>query len=418
MTAISPPAATRKTPHPYVFMFLFIPFGAMTGYVTVTLGFLFSNAGISVEKIAGFAAIQLVPQIFKFLWAPLVDVTLTVKKWHIISTVLCGISVLALSVIPVKTANLPLFTIAIVLSSIAISFVGMAGNSLSAYNTPGDLKGRVSGWIQAGNVGGAAVGGGAGLWLSIHMPQIWMAGAILAITFVLCCIFLIFVHEPEIELKTTSAFKTVKNVVMDVWTTIKARMGLIALILCLMPIGTGAANNLFSAIANDWKAGAGEVEAIVGIIGGLVTAAGCLLGGWVCDKMNRKTAYLLIGLFQAVVASGMAFCPHTATMYGIWGLVYAFSIGLSYAAFNAFVLEVIGTGAAATKFELYASISNAPIMVMSAVAGLAYTKWGANGMLNTEAVCGVAAILVFMLIWGLLKKAKALPETAEFVPEH
>jgi len=418
MTAISQPANTSKPPHPFVFMFLFIPFGATTGYVTVTLAFLFAHAGISIEKIAGFAAIQLVPQAFKFLWAPLVDVTLTVKQWHIISTALCGLSILALSIIPIKTANLPLFIIVIILSSLAASFVGMAGNSLSAYNTPGDLKGQVSGWIQAGNVGGSAVGGGAGLWLSENMPHTWMAGAILAIAFVLCSIFLVFVHEPDSHIKATSAFKTIKNVVMDVWTNIKARMGLIALILCLMPIGTGAAYNLFSPIAKDWKASAGEVEAIVGIIGGLVTVVGCLLGGWLCDRMNRKTAYVVVGMIQAAADVGMAFCPHTALMYGIWGLIYSFSVGLTYAAFNAFVLEVIGTGAAATKFEVYASISNLPIILMSAVAGIAYTKWGANGMLNTDALCAIAAIIVFMLIWSALKKVKALPATAEFVPEH
>lgn len=191
------------------------------------------------------------------------------------------------------------------------------------------------------------------------------------------------------------------------------KLGLLALILAVMPIGTCAASNLFAAVAKDWHATASEVALVTGVVGGLVTGVGSLLGGWVCDIMNRKMAYLLIGLLQAASAVGMAFFPHTQLMYVIWTLIYSVTAGLAYAAYNAFTLEAIGTGAAATKFELYASISNAPIYMMTAVAGIAYGKWGANGMLNTEAVFAVLAVGLFALIWSAIKSKKVmfLPQT-------
>lgn len=416
MTSSTPSSATgqHKTAHPIVFMFLLIPYGAMTGYLVVTLGYLLSHAGISPGIIAGLIAIQLLPQVFKFLWSPLVDVTFTVKSWHIIANAACAACVLAFSFIPIKAANLPLFSIVIVVSSFACSFVGIATNSLSAHNTPGALKGRVSGYLQAGNLGGQGVGGGIGLLLAEHMTN-WMAGGILAIGFMLCSLGLYFVNEPVDVIKVKSLAKSMGNLVMDVWSTIKKRAGTIALVLCLMPIGTCAAGNLFSSVAKDWHASLDVVAIITGVVGGLITAVGSLVGGWLLDLMDRKTNYVLVGLLQAAIAVGMAFLPHTPMMYIILTSLYTFVSGLCYAAFNAFTLEVIGKGAAATKFELYASVSNAPIYMMTAIAGWAYTKWDANGMLNTEAVCCVIGVVLYYIIKALIPAKNAIAADGELI---
>jgi PAT family beta-lactamase induction signal transducer AmpG len=386
-----------KNPHPIVFMFLQIPYGAMTGYLVVTLGYLLSNAGISPAIIAGLIALQLMPQVIKFLWSPLVDVTLSVKAWHVIATAACAACVLAFSFIPIRSSSLPIFSVVIVVSSFACSFVGIATNSLSAHSTTGNLKGRVSGFLQAGNLGGQGVGGGLGLYLATHYSNL-LAGILLAAGFMACSLFLIFVDEPVDVIKVKGIARSMGNLLKDVWFTVKKRAGIIALILCLMPIGTCAAGNLFSAIAKEWHTSAKTVEWITGLAGGGITAVGCLAGGLICDLMDRRIAYVLFGILQAICAIGMAFFPHTELMYIIWTSLYTFVSGLCYSAFNAFVLEVIGKGAAGTKFELYASVSNAPIYMMTAIAGLAYAKWGANGMFNTEAVCCVIGIVLYLIV--------------------
>lgn len=395
--------AANKSSHPVVFLFLFIPFGMVSGYLTVTLGFLYSKAGISTEMIAGLVATMLVPQIFKFLWAPLVDVTFTVKKWYILSTLVTAGVIMATGMLPVKASIWPVLTVLIIVASIASTFVGAAANNLSAYDTPEDKKGRVSGYIQAGNLGGGSIGGGAGLLLAQYLPQPWMVSGTLALVCALCCFGLFYVNESHTSIRDKSPLKTVVNVLADIWGTIKNRLGLLALILCLIPLGSGAASNLFAAIAIDWKASGTIVALITGIIGGLVTAVGCLTGGWLCDLMNRQIAYVLMGLLQAFCCVAMAYFPHTQYMYIVWTLCYAVTSGLAYAAFNAYTLEAIGKGAAATKFELYAGVSNTPIYAMTAIAGIAYTKWGAKGMLNTEAVCALAGAVLFLVISTLLK---------------
>jgi hypothetical protein len=76
------------------------------------------------------------------------------------------------------------------------------------------------------------------------------------------------------------------------------------------------------------------------------------------------------------------------------------------------VLEAIGKGAAATKYSLFASLSNMPIYYMTNVEGWAHDRWNAAGMLFTEAVlCAVGAALFLALAAWLLPKRR--PRLAE-----
>ena len=72
--------------------------------------------------------------------------------------------------------------------------------------------------------------------------------------------------------------------------------------------------------------------------------------------------------------------------------------GLTYAGFTAFVLEAMGVGAAATKFSLYASLSNTPIAYLTTVDGWAHGKFGAIGMLYAEAIAGAIGLAFFILV--------------------
>jgi MFS transporter, PAT family, beta-lactamase induction signal transducer AmpG len=396
--------------HPAVFMFLILPFGVMGGYVAVALTYLYSKAGIPVAQVAALVAVAIVPHTWKFAWAPLVDATLSRKRWYVIANVVSAAGILATGIVPVKAASLPLLTIVILVSNFAVTFLGMATDSLMAYATPAELKGRAGGWFQAGNLGGGGIGGGVGLWLAERLPAQWMACAILACACLLCCLGLFFLPEPESTIRETTLRKTFVNLFGDVWSVVKSRRGFLALFLCFLPIGSGAASNLWSAVAGDWGATADTVALVTGVLGGVLSGAGCLIGGWICDRMDRKAGYVVYGVLQAACAVGMAFAPRTQPMYIFWTCLYAVITGLTYAGFTAFVLEAIGTGAAATKYNVFASLSNAPIYYMTLIDGWAYTRRGAAGMLNTEAAVCILGMLLFVAMVVMVNKLK--PVTA------
>ncbi|NNM94196.1 MAG: MFS transporter [Bacteroidia bacterium] len=397
----------RVHAHPVVFLFLVLPFGILGGYVSVAFAYLYSRAGVSVDAIAALIAASLVPHIFKFLWAPLVDTTLSLKKWYILSCLITAAGILSTIFFPVRESSLAPLTFIMVVANTAVSFLGIATNGLAAHDTPEEMKGRVGGYSQAGNLGGAGLGGGAGLWLAQHLTASWMPATIIAISCLACCTGLFFIKEPPASIRSGKALETISNLFKDLWVTIKARLGFLALFLCFLPLGTGAASNLWAAIATDWKASSNTVALVTGVMGGIVTAAGCLAGGWICDRMNRQRAYMIFGLMQAACAAGMAYSPRTEIMYIIWTTVYAFTLGFAYAAFSAFVFEAIGKGAAGTKFTVYACLSNIPIYYMTLLEGWGHSHYGAKGMLLLEALAGLAAVLLFMGLLTVTKKPEA-----------
>ncbi len=131
--------------------------------------------------------------------------------------------------------------------------------------------------------------------------------------------------------------------------------------------------------------------------GGLVSALGCLIGGYICDKMDNKAAYALFGVAAGVFAVLLGWAPRTPTAFAIGTLAYALAIGMGYAAYNAVVLEAIGKGAAATKFNLLAAIANVPIALMTRFDGWLHDKGGTMAMLYGELALPAATIAAFAL---------------------
>ena len=183
--------------------------------------------------------------------------------------------------------------------------------------------------------------------------------------------------------------------------------GPLALLIVFLPIGTGAASNLWAAVADDWHATADTVALVTGALSGIISAAGCLAGGYLCDRLDRKTAYALFGVVQAACAVAMEFSPRTQAMYVVFTMTYALINGLTYAAFSAVTLEAIGWGAAATKYSLFASLSNMPIAYMTVMDGWAHTPCGPRGMLNTEAAISIAAVVVFTAVYAMTTKRRS-----------
>lgn len=387
---------TARHVHPSAFMFLIAPFGAISGFVSVTVAWQLTAAGVSVAQVAGIVALVLLPHTWKFLWAPITDSTLTQKHWYLISSIATGLGIAAVGFMPPTRAGLSALAAVVFLASLATTFMGMAVESLMAHSTPFELKGRAGGWFQAGNLGGGGLGGGLGLWLVTRVPEPWMPGAIVGGLCLACAFALLAVPSPPIQRHDDLAAR-LRESLRDLWTVIRERSGIIALVLCFLPIGAGAASGLWSAVAGEWNASADTVALVTGTLAGIVSAAGCILGGWICDRMDRKTAYVIYGLLQAACAIAMALLPRTEACFVMLTTAYAFIAGLTYAGFTAFVLEVIGKGAAATKYSVYASLSNMPIWYMTNIDGWAHDRWDSSGMLFTEAVLCCAGAAVFVV---------------------
>lgn len=395
MTETETPTGKDRNIHPFWWMVLFLPFGATTGFVSVTIGYTARQQGLGDAAIAELVAINLLPHTFKFLWAPVPDTTFSRRGWYVISNIVSTITLIVLGLVPVRTDSTSLLKLLIFANGIAVTFLGMAVEGLLANVVTARQRGSASGWLQAGNLGGAGVGGGVALWLAQRIG-VSPAFVIVALALMMCTLALLKIQEPRRAGDETIA-GALRGVAAEFRETIvRSRTGLLAMVLCSVPVGSAAASALFAAMADRWNTSADSVALFTGLLAGVAAAIGSLAGGWLSDRMDRKIAYAAAGLFLAIVGVAMYLGPRNEAAYGIFTLAYQFGSGVAYGAFTGFVLEVIGRGAAATKYNALASLSNIPIWYMTRLDGWAAERWSPGLMLLVDAASEVLGIVIFL----------------------
>jgi MFS family permease len=387
---------TAKHPHPWIFLVLVTPVGISTGYVTVTLAFLLGAKGVAALAIGGLVAANTLPQTWKVLWAPLMDTTLTPRVWYLIGALSVGLTILAMSVIPQPATALPLLTALVLASSAASSLCYMTSDSFLAY-FDARQQGRASGWAQAGNFAGTGVGGGIGLYLAQHVQAQWVSGAGLGLLCLACGAILPLVpFVPRLVRPSVAA--TFVEVLREVWAVVKSRAGLLVIFLMLLPIGSGGLQGLWNSMAGEWKVPSDTVALTGGVVTGVASGVAALLAGYVCDWIDRRMAYCLFGVLIAVELVIAAHLPRSPAIWIGASVLYSALVAACYSAYSAVVLEVIGRGAAATKFNLMASVANVPVTFMPIVDGTLHDRHGTNAMFYGEAALSVAAAAIFGVI--------------------
>jgi MFS family permease len=114
-------APARRIPRPWHFFFLVLPYGVSFGFVSVALPYVARGRGISVEAIGGVVAAAFAPHAWKFLWAPIVDTTLTRKAWYGIGLVLIALGTFASMAMPITPDSLGALTSVVVASQIGLT---------------------------------------------------------------------------------------------------------------------------------------------------------------------------------------------------------------------------------------------------------------------------------------------------------
>ena len=426
--------ATRP-PHPFLYFLLFLPFGATSGFIMVTIGSLAGKAGMSDAVIAGMTATNTLPHTWKFLWAPLVDTVWTGRGWYITTNLISSAAIISLGFIPITDGTIWLMTIIIFINGLSTTFIGMCTEALMAKLTPPEQRGAAGGWSQAGNLGGATIGG-LGLIISnqsdyIAMPFVIVGGLLLS-----CSLVLSFVKEPpppQPRPKFLDSLRDLGRDLMNLLTDPKREgkvqpkwllgfppvllytlsgAGILSVSLCLMPIGSGGAQNLFAVMGKDWGAPDELISFSNGLISGFAAILGSLAGGLLSSKIDKKRAYALSGVILAVLTFGMALGPRSPYFYTGGVIAYSFALGMCYSTFTAFVLDIIGHTGGATKYNLFASLANMPIYTMALVDGYVATEYGRTTMLWIDGLAGIAGAVVLMTIVFVLRKRRLDPSPA------
>lgn len=381
---------------PVTFFFLVLPYGISSGFASITLPFILTRAGFSVATAASIVAIAVSSNLWRFLWGPVADLTLTARRWYFIGLATSAASLLVVGFIPFHQHALGLLTVMVFISQVAGTLIVLPVGGLMAHTVAEQAKGRAAGWYQAGNLGGTGLGGGAGVWLAAHFSK-EVATTTLAIAMLAAAAAIYFASDVRI-IKDETVSARVRLLGRDIFSMLRSAIPLFTIILVVSPIGSGAMNNLWSAVAQDWHVGADTVALVTGVLNGVVAAVGCVAGGWMADRVGRWWTYFGSGAAMALVAIFLIILPRTPGTYAAGVLAYALFGGLAYAAFSAVVLFAIGRGAASTKYATLSSLGNLPVVYMTAINGWAHDQFGTAGMLYTEAVSAVVCIVLALIV--------------------
>lgn len=384
------------TTEPSTLLFLVLPYGISVGFASVTLPFLLIHHGFSVAAAASITALGISANILRFVWAPLTDLTLSLHKWYLIGISFCAATLLLLCLIPLNNNSTGFLTAIVFLSQFASTFVVTPVGGFMAKTVAEEKKGRAGGWYQAGNLGGMGIGGGAGIWLSSHFSY-QTAGVILSIAMLACAAALYFV--PQVYAEKESTLKDgFKILALDVKDLFRSPITLFTTAMIITPIGIGAASSVWSSVATDWHATADTVALVTGVLSGVVSAIGCVFGGWIADKLGKWWAFFGSGTLMAIVTLVMSFSNFTSSNYVSGVLLYAFMLGFAYAAFSAIVLHAIGKSMASTRYALLSSISNIAPVYMTVFDGWLHDKYNITTMLQGETFLGLGFVIISLFI--------------------
>jgi MFS family permease len=400
----------RQSTAPLAFFFLVLPYGISSGFVSITLPFILIRAGFSVAMAASIGAVGVSANLWRFLWGPVADLTLTARRWYLLGLATAAGTLLLLGFIPFEQNAVRLLIAVVFISQVAGTLIVLPVGGLMAHTVADEAKGRAAGWYQAGNLGGTGLGGGAGVWLAAHFSK-EAAGSALAIAMLASAATIYFVSDVRIVSKETIG-ERMRILGRDILDMVRLAIPLFTIVLVLSPIGAGAMNGLWSAVAPDWNAEPDRVALVAGILNGVISAVGCVAGGWIADRLGRWWAYFGSGAALAVVAIVMAIIPRTPQAYAFGVLVYALFTGVAYAAFSAVVLFAIGRGAASTKYATLSSLGNVPVAYMTALNGWVHDRFGTAWMLAAEAFSGIICIMIALAVLHRIKMAQTSSPTS------
>src|SRR5438876_4886804 len=141
---------TRESTKPVTFFFLVLPYGISSGFVSITLPFVLVRAGFSVALAASIVAIGVSSNLWRFLWGPVADLTLTARRWYLLGLGTSAATLLMVALVPLHQNAVAVPMMIVLISQVAGTLIVLPVGGLMAHTVAESAKrsccGLVSGW--------------------------------------------------------------------------------------------------------------------------------------------------------------------------------------------------------------------------------------------------------------------------------
>jgi PAT family beta-lactamase induction signal transducer AmpG len=350
-----------------LFGLLYFSEGAPVGYIWWALPTRLRVAGIAIEEITALTSLLVLPWIFKFVWAPLVDALRSrswgLRSWVIAAQVSMGVFLLPLLALDLQ-AQFSLVVPLLLLHTIAAATQDVSVDALAISRIDPDERGSINGWMQMGMLAGRSILGGGGLILARSIGDQGVIALLLAAVWSSMIVLLMGTrHEGGVKEAPgiTEAFRTFR-------THLKEAVHRKTTWLGLLFAGIGAAGfEAVGAVAGPFLVDSGLSGEQTGWFFAIPTVLGmmigALLGGYLSDKLGRRKAvgiFLLLFVADIFVISALyarSGSSSISLIVGLLGVLYL-CIGLFTSASYALFMDLTDPRLGATQFSAYMGATN------------------------------------------------------------
>jgi hypothetical protein len=389
-----------KQAPPFTFFFLHTATAWPISVVGLALANNLVRAGVSVRHVAAVVAATSLAFTFEFMWAPLVDSSLTRKAWYAIGATTMCVCLFAMFVIPWKKDAVQALALLAFASCTGAAIAAVAVKGIMAYDVPPERMGAASGFYTAGGTFAKAVAGAGTLLLLTHLSSKTFAACISIAPAIVAASAIALASQGSPLLIHEFGAKMAGSL-LELWHFIRTRNGLLIALLCVLPFGTGTEAGLIGAISREWSVSANQL-ALFSTLGAGTNITGAILAGWLATKIGPWTTYIGSGLTMIAVMIVFAFAPRTSLVFLGAELLYrALSVGC-YAALLNIVMTAIGKGAASTKAAVMWSLTNFSFFYPTLIEGAVHDRRGTAAMLLTDALLGATGFAILMIALRVL----------------
>ena len=363
MTAARESLLERPVARTIVFTILYASEGAPIGFIWWALPTVLRSADVPIEQITGLTALVVLPWVFKFAWAPIVD-ALRAPWWGFRAWIMTAQALMGLTLLPLvwldPVTRFDTWRLLLLAHAFSAATQDVAIDALAINSVPPRDRGLLNGCMQAGMLVGRSLFGGGALWAAAWLGREWIVIALIVWIWIALAV-LISVREPAglpSPSRTRGAFRR------TLWSALQRRTTWLGLGFALT---SAAAFEATGQLAGPFLVDRGVPPATIGLFFGIfvvsATLVGGLLGGMISDRWGRIRSVgtflggfvLMIVLLALADSAGGGSRP--AVLLALLTGMYFF-VGLFTAASYALFMDLTEPRLGATQFSTFMAATN------------------------------------------------------------
>lgn len=402
-----------------VFALFYFSEGLPVGFTTIALAAYLRGQGVNMTTVGTVVAATYTPWVFKWAWAPLVDLIRVQRfgpggTWILAcqsGMILTLASMLAFDAL----SNLGLVTALVLLHNILAATHDVAIDGMAVRVIPANEMGTANGWMFAAQFAGIAIGGSGALYVSSWWG--FRASLVFLLLSLLCLLLLVTLplREPPDEAvpapREGSLLSAILERVRGFFRELYVgffRSGSAPLVGALFAAFPHGAMGLGLALSPGLQVDMKLSEQMIGNVSFLSNiggAFGSLLGGWLSDRTGSARLWIavsyiatpLITLGVALQLTGTGAAGLSVTVFALAVTAYSLFYGIYQGAGSGMFMQLSSKAVAATQFTAFMALSNLSSSYSSLWQGRSVDQSGYAATLKLDAALGFTGLLV--LYW-------------------